>query len=372
MRYFSSFSGVGGFELAINNVYEKRIPNSRFNKTLSNIDREQHIKKQQPEPICVGFSEIDKYAISVYQHHYQSHKNYGDISLIDWNTVPDFDLVVGGSPCQDLSVAGKGKGLVGARSGLFFEFVRCLKEKQPTNFIWENVKGALSSSLGWDFARVQIEFSEVGYDIEWQVLNAKDFGVPQNRERIFVVGHLRGKSESKVFPITSDDRKTTPEGYVEPISGTISTKNQSGQAQWDGSTTLIVPAAIKQINNPTHSNDRVYSESLNTMQGGRRQPKVMRTPLKFLQRNQKNIEGDYAFTVDGANTGGIKVDTKIRRLTPLECERLMSWPDEWTLWGHIEVEGGMRVMVSDTQRYKMCGNGVVSKVLEAIIERLYV
>ena len=391
MRYFSLFSGVGGFELAINNVYENRICNGNGETSQGNGKPDtpkQSVQTtdedtQRPrntsstvksgdsgEVLCVGFSEIDKYAISVYQYHYQSHKNYGDISLIDWNTVPDFDLVVGGSPCQDLSVAGKGKGLVGARSGLFFEFVRCLKEKQPTNFIWENVKGALSSSSGWDFARVQIEFAEAGYDVEWQVLNAKDFGVPQNRERIFVVGHLRGKSRPKVFPITSDDRKTTPEGYVEPISGTISTKNQSGQAQWDGSTTLIVPVAIKQINNSTHSNDRVYAEngispSLNTMQGGRRQPKI----LGGLQAHQTPRSDGISPTLNSAmGMGGgqtpVLLEPKIRRLTPLECERLMSWPDNWT---KTSITGE----ISDTQRYKICGNGVVSKVVEAIIQRLY-
>ena len=102
----------------------------------------------------------------------------------------------------------------------------------------------------------------------------------------------------------------------------------------------------------------MYHKGLGSKQA---RPCVVRQPLKFLQRNQKNIEGDYAFTVDSANTGGVKVDTKIRRLTPLECERLMSWPDNWT----------KEPNVSDTQRYKMCGNGVVSKVVEVIVERLY-
>ena len=331
MKYISLFSGVGGFELAINDKGE-----------------------------CIGFSEVDKYAISVYNYHFPKHKLYGDISKIDWNTVPDFDLVVGGSLCQDLSVAGKQQGLSGARSGLFFEFIKCLKEKQPTNFIWENVKGALSSSSGWDFARVQIEFSEAGYDCEWQVLNAKDFGVPQNRERIFVVGHLRGKSRPKVFPIRTTNEQT-----------------------------------IKQINQPTHSNDRVYSDdgispSLNTMQDGRRQPKVVslrwsRNELgKEARRKSKRETGiDYTpfngghrnlipakENISGAITGALNkdallgVETRIRRLTPLECERLMSWPDNWTKTGTIGE-------ISDTQRYKMCGNGVVSKVVEAIIERLY-
>jgi DNA-cytosine methyltransferase len=207
MKYFSLFSGVGGFELAINNVYGDN-RGLLQGTTTDNIREVQPINQsRQVGATCVGFSEIDKYAISVYQYHYKNHKNYGDITTIDWKSVPDFDLVVGGSPCQDLSVAGKQKGLSGERSGLFFEFVRCLKEKQPTNFIWENVKGALSSSSGWDFARVQIEFSEAGYDCEWQVLNAKDFGVPQNRERIFVVGTRKDIGQSHVFPVKSTYEK---------------------------------------------------------------------------------------------------------------------------------------------------------------------
>ena len=314
MKYFSLFSGVGGFELAINNVYANKndewtVPPLSTDRDLPDSNRRVGGVEEQCG-VCVGFSEIDKYAISVYQYHYK-HKNYGDIQEIDWNTVPDFDLVVGGSPCQDLSVAGKQKGLSGARSGLFFEFVRCLKEKQPTNFIFENVKGMLSSSSGWDFARVQIEFSEAGYDVEWQVLNAKDFGVPQNRERIFVVGHLRGKSRPKVFPITTNYGEIT-----------------------QGNTEQNLVAVDRGILKP-------------------------RTTSNALDANYyKGIDNHQA------RTGVIsQKNTKIRRLTPLECERLMSWPDDWTKYG---ITGE----ISDTQRYKMCGNGVVSKVVEAIIERL--
>lgn len=169
MRYFSTFSGVGGFELGIGDMWE-----------------------------CVGVSEIDKYASQVLKYHYPSVKNYGDISTIQWNTVPDFDLLVGGSPCQDFSIAGKRKGIVGERSGLVWEYIRCLEEKKPKHFIFENVKGLLSSRGGWDFANVLIAFSEAGYSLQWQVLNAKDFGVPQNRERVFVIG-TRGLPGREVF-----------------------------------------------------------------------------------------------------------------------------------------------------------------------------
>lgn len=329
MKYLELFAGVGGFRLAIEKVYvennqeetkrlrqkseeglrvgetkRETVENERLADSQSGMEQQSN-RSSDRQPTCIGYSEIDKYAISVYDYQFPNTKNYGDISKIDWNTVPDFDLVVGGSPCQDLSVAGKQKGLSGARSGLFFEFVRCLKEKQPTNFIWENVKGALSSSSGWDFGRVQIEFSEAGYDCEWQVLNAKDFGVPQNRERIFVVGHLRGKSEPKVFPIRT----------VYELS--------NGQDESDKRRTQTKLSATLR-RNPAKKADDTYIES----------------------------------------------ESKIRRLTPLECERLMSWPDNWTKYGY-DKDKFADVEISDTQRYKMCGNGVVSKVVEAIVEKLW-
>ena len=178
MKVFSAFAGAGGFEQAMPQDWE-----------------------------LIGMSEIDKYANMVLRYHYPKVKNYGDIQKIDWNQVPDFDILWGGSPCQDLSLAGKRKGLEGRRSGLFFEFARALKDKKPAYFIWENVKGALSSNQGWDFAEVLNQFSALGYNLWWQVLNAKDFGVPQNRERIFIIGS-RTKSPSEIYFEPENSRLT--------------------------------------------------------------------------------------------------------------------------------------------------------------------
>jgi DNA (cytosine-5)-methyltransferase 1 len=159
MKHFSMFAGVGGFELGIGDKSE-----------------------------CVGFSEIDKYASHVLKFNYPNTTNYGDCKKIKWSEVPDFDMLVGGSPCQDFSIAGKRKGIVGERSGLVWEFVRCLEEKKPKYFIWENVKGVLSANGGKDIIEIFRGFSDAGYAIDFEVLNAKNFGVPQNRERVFVVG----------------------------------------------------------------------------------------------------------------------------------------------------------------------------------------
>jgi DNA (cytosine-5)-methyltransferase 1 len=332
MKYFSVFTGVGGFEQGMPKDFE-----------------------------CVGFSEIDRYANMVLKYHYPNIKNYGDISKIDWQTVPDFDLLVGGSPCQDLSVAGKQNGLSGKRSGLFFEFVRALEHKKPHHFIWENVKGALSSNGGRDFAIILRSMAEAGYSLWWQVLNAKDFGVPQNRERVFVVGS-RNRPAREVFfeqGTTSKDQ-----GIVCPTIR--ATHYKSGDNQ----------PVIRQLNNPKHSNDRVYSQeglspTLNTMQGGMRQPFIavpVITPNRLEKRqNGRRMKenGEPAFTLNAQDQHGVYDGQKIRRLTPIECERLMGWKDEWTRYGMREQSV---IEISDTQRYKMCGNGVVSNIIRWLTE----
>ena len=307
LKYFSTFTGAGGFEIVIERAFN--------NRGLLQ---------------CVGFSEIDKYASQVIRYIYPNTKNYGDISKINWNEVPDFDMLVGGSPCQDLSIAGKRKGLEGARSGLFYEYMRAVREKKPQYFIWENVKGALSSNNGWDFAAVLNEMAEAGYSLQWQICNAKDFGVPQNRERIFVIG-TRGDSQREVF----FERGCGEVNNGENGQGNAYCLNAGGDKHRG--------TYINQLNNPTHSNDRVYGEdglspALNTMQGGNRQPFVSKPP-------------------------------KIRRLTPTECMRLMAWPDDHCDFG-ID-EKGNKVEISDSQKYKMAGNGVVSNVVEAIVYALH-
>lgn len=187
MKYFSMFSGVEGFGLGIDG-----------------------------EP--VGFSEVDKYASMVLKYRFPNIKNYGDCSTINWGEVADFDLLTGGSPCQDFSIAGKRRGLQGSRSSLAWEFIRALRDKNPKYFIWENVKGALSSRNGWDFANIISAFSESGYNLWWQVLNAKDFGVPQNRERIFVVG-FRGECPKEIFFKSKNSRQ------IEIMGTTIGEEN---------------------------------------------------------------------------------------------------------------------------------------------------
>lgn len=347
MKFFSLFSGVGGFEIGINDAYAN-LRSTRKNEeadSLENILPDIEGKCTREPTTCIGFSEIDKYASAVLRYRFPNTTNYGDITKIDWSAVPDFDLLVGGSPCQDLSVAGKQKGLVGERSGLFYEYVKALEVKKPSNFIWENVKGALSSNGGRDFATILNAFSEEGYSLTWQVLNAKDFGVPQNRERVFVVGTRNGSGREVFF-----ERGVGKENTVASDTASIYKQTERLSDAFRIRGTDGVSATLKGLGGGMGAKTGLYA---------------IRQPLRFLERNQRNIDGDYAFTVDAGQTSGIKMGDRIRRLTPRECERLMSWSDDWTRYGDFD---GVVKEISDSQRYKMCGNGVVSNVVRSVVE----
>jgi len=211
MRYLSTFSGIGGFELGITQAYESKVfirdgktpttepktpkqsMESATKGVLPNRDKsDTELRGDTRALSCVGYSEIDKYASQIYQAHFPNHKNYGDITKINEKELPDFDLLVGGFPCQSFSIAGKRGGFSDTRGTMFFELARIIKEKQPRLFVFENVKGLLSHDQGRTFTTIITTLDELGYDCQWQVLNSKNHGVPQNRERVFIVGHSRG------------------------------------------------------------------------------------------------------------------------------------------------------------------------------------
>lgn len=344
IKYLSLFTGIGGFELGIKQAYEQsnihRLSGGEEQRKDGDSDirgwlrSESKSSNRRDEAVCIGYSEIDKYAIQIYQKHFPNHKNYGDIKTINEYDLPDFDFLCGGFPCQSFSIAGKRKGFYDTRGTLFFDIARILRAKLPRLFLLENVKGLLSHDNGQTFSTIISTLTELGYYLQWQVLNSKNFGVPQNRERVFIVGHLRGTPRPEVFPF----RETNPKDII-------------------------------QLNNPKHSNNRLYEENglsptLNTAQGGNRQPKIAKavlTPDRLEQRqNGRRLkeDGEPSFTLTSQDKHGVFDGSKIRRLTPTECERLQGFPDGWT-------EG-----VSDTQRYKMCGNAVTTNVVQAIMERL--
>ena len=205
MKFIDFFAGVGGIRLGL----------------------------EQAGHECVGFCEYDKFARTAYKAMYDTKGEWEchDIRAASIVDLPRADLWCFGFPCQDISVAGKQKGLQeGERSGLFYEIMRLLaglrKEDRPQWLLCENVKNLLSIGNGFDFARVLTEMGGNGYSIQWQVLNSKDFGVPQNRERVFIIGYLGDISGREVFPIFPTDGANTCE--------------------------------LRQINNPKHSTNRVY------------------------------------------------------------------------------------------------------------------
>ena len=192
MKYLDLFAGYGGFSLGIQQAYDNNLgriartsdTENRWDKSLS---AECDGDGGRTHPCCIGFSEIDKYAIQVYKKHF-NHKNYGDITKINPKELEDFDLLVGGVPCQSWSIAGNRGGFEDERGNMWFQFSRILRAKQPKYFIAENVKGLLSHDGGKSMERICEELCDCGYAIDFEVLNAKNFGVPQNRERVFIVG----------------------------------------------------------------------------------------------------------------------------------------------------------------------------------------
>ena len=192
MKCFSLFSGVGGFDLA-----------------LSNLGAE-----------IVGACEIDPYARSVYSRHFPGVKVWENATTIDPNELPRFDILCAGFPCQAFSIAGKRRGFEDTRGSLFFEIVRIARQKKPHYLFLENVRGLLSHDKGQTFRTILTTLAEVGYDAEWQIINSKYF-VPQNRERIFIVGHLRGSGRRKIFPLgrinEKDDSKKLVIGLLDAV-----------------------------------------------------------------------------------------------------------------------------------------------------------
>lgn len=316
---------------------------------------------------CVGWIEWDKFARQSYQAMYNTEGEFNgkDIQQVRGSDLPDSDVWCFGFPCQDVSVSGKQAGLFnGKRSGLFFEVVRLLqerirdKETLPKTLFIENVKSLLSVDGGWGFARMQIELDQAGYDIEWSVINSAEV-VPQNRERVYIIGHLRGASPSKVFPIIRESKETD--------SGTPVKIHQVGQLNKTESFG----------GNPQVG--RVYgtdglSPTLNTMQGGGREPKILvracLTPDRLSKRQQGRRfkdNGEPSFTLNTVDRHGVLIENQkewaIRKLTPRECWRLQGFTDE-------QFDKAKDAGVSDSQLYKQSGNSVTVPVIKAIAEKL--
>lgn len=183
MTFLDFFAGIGGFRLGLELAGHK----------------------------CIGFCEKDKFAVKSYRAMFDTEGEWyaDDVTKLKSEDIPYADIWCFGFPCQDISVAGKQRGLSGERSGLYFRIIDLIKGKEekdkPSYLLIENVKNLLSINNGWDFAAVLSELDEAGYDAIWQVLNSKDFGVPQNRERVFITANLRSRGRREILPVRGEN-----------------------------------------------------------------------------------------------------------------------------------------------------------------------
>ena len=431
-KCLSLFSGIGGFDLAA----------------------------QRKGYEIVGACEIDKYARQVYSQRFPGVHIYEDATKIDPKELPDFDLLVGGFPCQAFSIAGNRQGFDDTRGTLFFEIARIAKEKRPRHLLLENVKGLLNHEGGQTIRTIFRILDEVGYDAEFQVINSKYY-VPQNRERIFIVGHLRGEPWSPIFPIgeyrkvdngtrqktqgkgkrvqdeNSSSLQTSPHKgsatlvYIAQKNANMKQRVQERDDTWclsaAGSDFGVIEKEpqLKPLND-ARQGYRVYDpdgigQCLNSEAGGlgakmglvldekkrsvvndkkglREVPQATcldanyykghdyhgaRTLIAWSKSTRdwgtesriKEGEANTLNTGEGCRTQSsanyvITEKSKIRRLTPLECERLQGFPDNWTKVATGVTKGNRIKHMSDTQRYKMCGNAVTVPVIEDILDAL--
>ena len=213
MKFIDFFAGIGGFRRGMELAGHECVGFCEFDKFATASYISMHLLTEEQRKTLEDIP-IKKRQKEILKEEYRNGEWYAnDIRRVYAEDIPKADCWCFGFPCQDISVAGKQVGFQGNRSSLFYRvmyLVGQLKEEdKPTYLFIENVKNLLSVNGGWDFARLLIEMEQWGYDAEWQVLNSKDFGVPQNRERCFIIGHLRGRSSAEVFPVEGADGKNS-------------------------------------------------------------------------------------------------------------------------------------------------------------------
>ena len=368
MKALSLFSGAGGMDLGFDRA---GIP-------------------------AVAHCEIDPKAQSVLRRHWPDVPVINDVREVTAD-VGDVDLVHGGFPCQDISVAGSRAGLAGDRSGLWWEFYRILGELRPRWCVIENVAGLLSSNGGRDLGAILGALGDLGYGYAYRVLDARHFGVPQRRRRVFIVGHLGGRGAAEVLLEPEGVRRdpaTGPEAGQE-VAGTLGRGSGSrGWAQdtdrmtfvpvpqhtgtvtctWakgPGNTQVeeghVIPVAFAE----NQRGEVWLSDYQQALTGGGGKPgQGYAAVLAFNGFNGIDMQPstEVTPTVRAQHIGASQVleggSLAVRRLTPRECERLMGWPDDWTRWADDGAE------IADSHRYRMCGNGVVAPVAEWIGGRI--
>lgn len=377
MKFLDLFAGIGGFRLGMESAGHE----------------------------CIGFCEIDKFARASYK---AIHDTEGEIELHDITTVTDeevraighVDIICGGFPCQAFSVAGARRGFEDTRGTLFFEIARFASILKPKYLFLENVKGLLNHDKGNTFKTIIGALNELGYDVEWQVLNSKNFSVPQNRERVFIIGHLRGQRTRRVFPIIRENAKSDNQQSKIKIVG--NTKNPNGTSigyrnnvhnidgivgaltatDYKGPKQVAIPVLTPDRANKSQNGRRLKTdgEPMFTLTAQDRHEILIKEATKqgyaeaeigdsvnLSHPNSKTRRGRVGKQIantlrTGESQGVVEPDFRIRKLTPRECWRLQGFPD-WAFDKAQEVN-------SNSQLYKQAGNSVTVNVIAAIAERL--
>src|SRR5699024_9822666 len=319
MNFLDLFAGIGGFRLGMEQAGHK----------------------------CIGYVEFDKFARQSYE---AMHDTKGEWTKHDITTVTDDDIrqlrdsrridaICGGFPCQAFSIAGKRKGFDDTRGTLFFDIMRFASIIRPRYLFLENVRGLLNHDNGNTFETILRTLDELGYDVEWDLLNSKDFGVPQNRERVFIIGHLRGSGTRKVFPVTSDGGQTDDLQRQQ-----ISTNTLTARYEGIGNGSYIIESEQHaQTLKLKENNKKGYVEA--TIGDGVR----LDHPNGTTGRGRVQKQSSPTMTTSG-NVGVVTEGLRIRKLTPKECFRLQGFPDE--------LFDKAQKVNSDSQLYKQAGNSV--------------
>ena len=351
---------------------------------------------------CVGHCEIDRYADASYRAIHDIRKEeryYPDARAIDPNDLPDFDLLCGGFPCQAFSLAGRRKGFEDARGTLFFEIARLAEAKRPAYLLLENVSGLLSHDGGRTFAAMLTTLYDLGYHVEWSVLNSKHFGVPQSRRRVFLICYLDPRCAGKILPVFGTDAKALiqvvggPQGSRVYDPEGVACTQTAGAGGMGGKTGLYlvngdnvtasfvdlcaghprqtgqarcITARYGQTTLSNHKAERsgVLLIREDTRAGYKAAAPGDTVSLRFASTPHRGRVGrDIAHTLETSSTQGIvERGGRIRRLMPRECLRLQGFEDS-------QIDKILAI-TSDAQAYKQAGNCVTVNVIEAIGRRI--
>ena len=354
MKFIELFAGIGAFRLG--------------------LERTGHE--------CVWANEWLERPRSIYARNFGEQPDGRDIRNVSAGDIPSADLLVGGFPCATFSVAGKRTGfsLDDTRGTLAFEMFRLAHEKSIPYLLFENVKGLLNHDGGRTFEIILEVLDGLGYDCQWELLDSQNFGVPQHRERIFLIGHLRGKPRPKVFPIgrasrsndeANSQERTGREGLFSDISPTLDAHYYKGG---NARQYVVQTESRRDKEMRTYTEGVVPTLTAQMGTGGGNVPYVR--PMLDVARVNKSPngrlikdDGDPMYTITAQDRHGVQIGNEdgfaIRKLTPLECERLQGLPDGWTEF----YDDGRRV--SDSERYERCGRTITIPVVEAIGRRLH-